>query len=69
MRTPVKTCRRVSSLNDLRPHLFLLLAVLATGSCALRPGAARGADVLAELKEQFNQDRGVPRLVVLVSPT
>ena len=53
----------------MRRALILLLALLATSSCALRPGAARSADVLAELKEQFNKDRGVPRLVVLVSPT
>ena len=69
MRTRVKPWGRLSSLNDLRPHLFLLLALLATGSCALRPGGARDADVLAELKAQFNRDRGVLRLVVLISPT
>jgi len=69
MRTPAKRHGWLSSLNDLRPHLFLLLAVLATGSCALRGGPARSTDVLAELKQQFNKDRGVPRLVVLVSPT
>ena len=27
------------------------------------------ARVLAELKDQFNEDRGVPRLIVLASPT
>jgi hypothetical protein len=70
MRTSARRHGWVSSINDLRPHLFvLLLAVLATSSCALRGGPARSADVLAELKQQFNKDRGVPRLVVLVSPT
>jgi len=53
----------------MRKAFILLLAVLATTGCALRPGAARSTDVLAELREQFNKDRGVPRLVVLVSPT
>jgi len=67
MRTLLERCGRVSSLNDLRPHLLLLLVVLATSSCALRAG--RSADVLSDLKGQFNRDRGVPRLIVLVSPT
>ena len=50
-------------------HLLLLLAALATSACALHTGQARNNNVLAELKEQFNRDRGMPRLVVLVSPT
>ena len=49
-------------------HFLLLLALLVTG-CALWSGPAQNLDVLADLKEQFNRDRGVPRLVVLVSPT
>jgi hypothetical protein len=69
MRTPAKRQGWVSSLNDLRPHLFLVLAALTASGCALRPGPARSGDVLAQLKEQFNRDRDVPRLVVLVSPT
>ena len=69
MRTLAKRTGRVSSLNDLRPHLILLLALLATSGCALHTGQARNNNVLSELKEQFNKDRGVPRLVVLVSPT
>jgi hypothetical protein len=48
--------------------LILLLATLTAG-CALHTGPAANNDVLNELKAQFNQDRGVPRLVVLVSPT
>jgi hypothetical protein len=53
----------------MRRLVVLIIVALAFGSCALRPGAARSVDVLAELKQQFNKDRGVPRLVVLVSPT
>ena len=51
----------------MRRAIALLLALLATGSCALRSGAR--ADVLADLKAEFNRDVGIPRLVVLVSPT
>ena len=69
MRTLVKRHGWVSSLNDLRPHLLLLLVVLATAGCALRGGPATSTDVLSDLKKQFNADRGLPRLVVLVSPT
>jgi hypothetical protein len=47
----------------------LVLALLVTGSCALRSGPAQSVDVLGQLKAQFNKDQGVPRLVVLVSPT
>jgi hypothetical protein len=46
----------------------LLLAALAATGCALRGGSAT-RDVLADLKSAFNQDVGIPRLVVLVSPT
>jgi hypothetical protein len=53
----------------MRRSLILLLAVLATSGCALRGPQARNNNVLGELKDQFNRDRGVPRLVVLVSPT
>jgi hypothetical protein len=53
----------------MRRLVALIIVALAISNCALRPGAARGSDVLAELKQQFNEDRGVPRLVVLVSPT
>ena len=67
MRTLAHGLRKVSSLNDLRPHL--LVALLLVSCCALRSGPAGSTDVLAELKRQFNSDRGVPRLVVLVSPT
>ena len=42
--------------------------LLATSGCALHAGQARNNNVLGDLKEQFNNDRGVPRLVVLVSP-
>jgi hypothetical protein len=48
---------------------LLLALLLATSGCALRSGAAGSGDVLSDLREQFNRDRGVPRLVVLVSPT
>jgi len=48
---------------------LFFLVLLATAGCALHPGQARRNNVLGDLKEQFNRDRGVPRLVVLVSPT
>jgi len=50
-------------------RIVVVLALLAASGCALRGGAANSADVLSDLKKQFNEDRGVPRLVVLVSPT
>jgi hypothetical protein len=53
----------------MRRLLAPIIVALAIGSCALRPGLPGSIDVLAELKQQFNEDRGVPRLVVLVSPT
>jgi hypothetical protein len=53
----------------MRRAIILLLALLAASGCALHPGQPRTDNVLSALKEQFNRDRGVPRLVVLVSPT
>jgi hypothetical protein len=55
--------KRVTSLGTIA--VALLLVLLAAAATA----PVRAAGVLDEVREQFNEDRGVLRLVVLVSPT
>lgn len=51
--------------QDFLLPLILLLAM----SIAPAVIASAQAGVLEDVREQFNKDKGVPRLVVLVSPT
>jgi hypothetical protein len=46
---------------------LLLLLAAAAGVCY--SSRAQAANVLKELKAEFNKDKGAPRLIVLVSPT
>ena len=45
---------------------LLLLAAMSIAPALI---ASARAGVLEDVREQFNKDKGVPRLVVLVSPT
>jgi hypothetical protein len=50
-----------------RIQLAALAVMALLGIAAVAP--LKGASVFDELKTRFNKDKGVPRLVVLVSPT
>lgn len=55
-----------------RGHIWkaaIRICVLGLLACAALEAPRAQTSVLAELKTQFNEDKGVPRLIVLVSPT
>ena len=45
------------------------IGVLGLWACATLDVPRAQTSVLAELKAEFNEDHGVPRLIVLASPT
>lgn len=49
----------------------VVLVMLSAGYMQLRHSQSRmkTLDSIAELREQFNEDQGQPRLVLLLSPT
>ena len=49
--------------------LFLLLIFLSAQSMQATAGELRNLNGLDELKAEFNRGAGVPRLVLLLSPT
>ena len=49
--------------------LFLLLTLLGAAPLAAQTGELRDLNSLDELKTQFNLDAGIPRIVLLLSPT
>lgn len=63
--------RAASSWEPPIARIAAISAGLALVCCAvmLLTVPARAADTLADLKSQFNEDKGAPRLIVLVSPT
>jgi len=46
-----------------------LLALGLISGVAGNAGVARAASLLDEIKSQFNKEKKVPRLILLVSPT
>lgn len=55
-----------------RAHIWKIAArigALALLACVTVAAPRAQTSVLTELKAQFNQDKGVPRLIVLMSPT
>ncbi len=49
---------------------WVFLSLVAAGvMMTLHSALPAHAGVLEDVREQFNKDKGIPRLVVLVSPT